>query len=92
MCERAGDYEACLKQSKILMITWIDSCSSNGWQQPAEAKARISECQSVGFLVEETKDAIALALSRTTQEGFAPYADIVSIPKVAIKRKRVIRL
>jgi hypothetical protein len=75
---------------KILVIDWIDSVSDNGWKSSDDCKARAIICQSVGFLVDENDHSVCLALSRTTQQGYMPFADLISIPKVSIKHKRKI--
>lgn len=79
------------KPPAIYIIDWVDSCGSQGWLQIGECKARVSECQTVGFLVDETKDAIALALNRVTIEGHAPFGEMITIPKFAITKKRVLK-
>ena len=75
----------------ILLIDWVDSVNSSGWKPTDECKADLLICQTAGFLVEETKDAICLALNRTTRTGYYPFGELVSIPKVAIKARRILR-
>lgn len=75
---------------KALYVEWIDSCCTNGWlqQHDIEAAGAVMTCQSLGFLVKETKDAIVLALNRSTSENTArPYGELVTIPKVAILKR-----
>lgn len=78
------------RKVKILLIEWVDSAGDPGWQHTEDIKAHLAHCQTVGFLVTETKEAIALALSRTTSNGFKPFGDIISIPKISITSKRVL--
>jgi hypothetical protein len=79
------------KPAKMLLVDWMDSASNPGWKSSDELQATICLCQTVGFLVLETDAALVLALSRGTQEGYRPYSDLISIPKVAITRRRIIR-
>jgi hypothetical protein len=79
------------KSIKVLLIDWIDSCGNSGWLDSDVCKAELSQCQTVGFLVEETKDAYCVALNRTTTKGHKPYGEIISIPKVAIKKVTLLK-
>jgi hypothetical protein len=74
-----------LKQGQILLIDWVDSSSDHGWLHRSECHASICRCQSVGFLVEQDENAYCLALSRAADNGFKPFCDLISIPKVAVK-------
>lgn len=81
------------KQPDILLIDWIDSCSTSGWQHSNDCKAEmLMTCQTVGFFVDETKDRLCVGLNRTTKEGFTPFGELITIPKVAIKRKRKLKI
>jgi len=77
---------------QILLIDWVDSYTINGWTMTSDCKAEILLCQSVGFKVDETEDAICIALNKATKDGFRPYGELMSIPKVAIKGMKVIRV
>ena len=78
------------KKNKIIIIDWVDSCSYNGWRSDDDmgCKAGTLPCQTVGYLVNKSKTAIAIAQNRTLAEGYKPYGDIIHIPKSAIKGKR----
>ena len=78
------------KKLKLLLVDWVDSAGSTGWRQTDELQPEIGECQSVGFLVSETKEALALALNRSRLPNFRPFGEIVSIPKRCIIRSRVL--
>ena len=73
-------------EEKILLIDWIDSSSTSGWQSRSECKICICTCKTVGFLVDESKDFICVALNKTTTETHQPYGDLITIPKIAIKK------
>ena len=72
---------------KIEKITWIDSCSNPGWQHWHEDDPRPIECESVGYPIGENEKAVTLAQSRSLEEGVLPYADLIHIPKTAIKKR-----
>lgn len=80
-----------MKKPNIYIVDWIDSCGQNGWLDSDSCKVELSHCQTVGFFVDETKDALALALNRTTKEGHRPFGEIITIPKCAITRKRIFK-
>jgi len=70
------------------LIIWVDSNSVFGWRHVDECVCTTTICESVGFVIDEDKGSVALAQSRNmVGEGFYPYADIISIPKVAIKKR-----
>lgn len=73
---------------KIELVVWIDSSSRFGWLDTEDSKVAIWKCQSIGFLIDETDEGIALAESRSEPKaGHKPYADVISIPKVAILKR-----
>jgi hypothetical protein len=78
------------KKTKLLLVDWVDSCGNPGWKASDELQADIVHCQTVGFFVRETKVAIVVALSRSKKTGYKPYGDLISIPKLAITRMRVL--
>ena len=45
-------------KNKIVLIEWLDSHSGRGWQtlDELEGKTEPLYCQSVGWLIKETKD------------------------------------
>lgn len=80
----------------LLLVNWVDSFSQPGWKAEediAEMGACLAHVQSVGFFVKETKRILVLGMnrSRKDQSLFKPFADIISIPKGAITRRRVLR-
>ena len=77
-------------KQKAYHIKWIDSAGNFGWQGVSE-KYTPAQCESIGFLVKESKDCITIALNRATDEGNAPYGELMTIPKIAIKRKKQIK-
>ena len=69
----------------ILWIKWIDSWGNPGWKYKTECHVDLVYCETVGFLVDETEDGIALALNKASKgEMTSPYGDLITIPKVAI--------
>jgi hypothetical protein len=76
------------KQGDIVFIEWIDSINNPGWNYKHECTVEVAYCQTVGFFVGETEDAICTALSRNCQEGVSPFADLINIPKCSVKNIR----
>lgn len=75
--------------TKIYLIDWIDSATTSGWHSGEESAC--CRNQSVGFYVKECKKSITIALSKA-EEGFVPYGDQITIPKVCIIKKKQIKI
>lgn len=69
---------------KTLIIDWVDSASSDSLNG-------IAKCQTIGFLIKETDEYVAIAQNRDTGKNFCPFGEIICIPKVAITKKRIIK-
>lgn len=61
------------------------SGTASTWNKLDEQKVKTLECISVGYLVDETKEAIALAQNVGSNGSIG---DIMTIIKSCIKRKR----
>ncbi|MEM7213049.1 MAG: hypothetical protein AAF479_14360 [Pseudomonadota bacterium] len=77
------------KKRKIELVHWIDSCTTQGWHNPGPVDYSPVECQTVGFLVEETKVYISLATSIAPDSG-AKHCDVMTIPKAVITDRQTI--
>ena len=79
--------------TKVYLIDWEDSASDSGWRHEEQlGNAGIALNQSIGYLIKENKKFITLAQSKCVSKGFAPYADLISIPKTNIKKKKQIKI
>jgi len=78
---------------KILKIDWIDSASEHGWLSTQEIKELegVAKCQTVGYLVKETKELISIAQNRSTDNTHYPFGEIITIPKVAVIKRRELK-
>lgn len=76
-----------VRRPKILLVRWIDSHTTHGWHHKEEYDARPAKCESIGYLLSETKDSLTLAQSRSRESGGIPWADFITIPKVSIKKR-----
>ena len=45
--------------TKIVVVEWLDAQAEASWEE--NVKAHLASCVSVGFLINETKDAICIA-------------------------------
>jgi hypothetical protein len=78
----------------VVLIEWVDSCSSSGWRRMSDIPAGwfcASRCETVGFLIDENDDSVTLALSRGVCETTSDFTETMTIPKVAITRRRQLR-
>lgn len=67
---------------RIYWIEWVDSMMTNGWQHDPSADKDL-KCWTVGFLIGETDDAVAVA-SSVSEPG--AVLDQITIPRVAITK------
>lgn len=81
---------------KLVVVDWIDSCSSRGWVDKESLQMSVPlPCSSVGWLLKEDKECIVIIphISDTTEDGdFRQGSGDITIPKVAIKRIVEIRV
>lgn len=70
----------------IVYIEWVDAVADVGWE--AATKAEIHPCYSVGYVIDETPEALCLALTWSHNQTNAR----MHIPKAWIKNRKVIKL
>jgi len=68
----------------ILQLRWIDAVADSGWEE--KTKAEIHHCITVGFLVDETDEALCIASTWSHNQTNAR----IHIPKAWIKDRKVI--
>jgi hypothetical protein len=75
-----------MKSPDLVVVEWVDAYHLDGWRFGEPTKATFDPCWTVGFLVDKTKDGVAIA--QTWYED--DMANIISIPKGMIRRLTVI--
>lgn len=80
------------KETRIIYVKWVDSISygSSVWTNKdvvVKSEAGLPVLESVGFLLKETADAVVIA----GHVGDGSISGDMSIPKVAIKKRRWLR-
>ena len=74
----------------IIYIEWVDAVADNGWA--SGTKAEVHECKTVGFLIDETDNALCIAstvsLSDTNARMHIPKAWIKNRRKISIETKQ----
>ena len=70
--------------AQIVQVEWIDAVADSGWE--AKVSAAIHHCTTVGFLVDETDEAICLASTWSIDQTNAR----MHIPKAWIKNRKVL--
>jgi hypothetical protein len=68
----------------IVQVRWIDAVADSGWEE--KTKAEIHHCVTVGFLVDETEEALCIASTWSHNQTNAR----IHIPKAWIKDRKVI--
>ncbi len=68
---------------KVVLLEWMDSEAAGGWQRIDNIADDVKCCGiiTIGFLVKENSDTVAVTTSISTNGG---AVDILYIPKVAI--------
>jgi hypothetical protein len=68
--------------NNIVVLEWVDAQSDAGWQE--DVKAHLSECTTVGFIVDENKESICIASTYSDPHSNAR----MHIPKKWIKTRK----
>ena len=68
----------------IIQVSWIDAVADSGWEE--KTKAEIHHCVTVGFLIDETEEALCIASTWSHNQTNAR----IHIPKAWIKDRKTI--
>jgi len=71
---------------KLVYLEWVDAVADLGWE--ANCKAELHHCHTVGYIIDETKDAICVAATWSLTMSNAR----MHIPKAWITKRKVINL
>lgn len=71
---------------RLVMVTWRDACSIDGWRSPADEDFDTADVVSVGWLLERTKKKIVLASSMCSEGGVNSVV-VIPTPWVGSVRK-----
>lgn len=71
---------------KLVYLEWVDAVADLGWED--NVKATLHECQTVGYIIDETKDAICVASTWSKTMNNAR----MHIPKAWIKKRKVLTI
>lgn len=70
---------------KIVSVDWVDSAHLSGWRDEEQVQRHdVARCQTVGFLVRESDNAVYVALSRDAGDKHTPWGDVIAIPWGAV--------
>jgi hypothetical protein len=69
----------------IIQVKWIDAVADSGWEE--KTKAEIHHCLTVGFLIDETDEALCIASTWSHNQTNAR----IHIPKAWIKDRKVLQ-
>lgn len=70
----------------IVYVEWVDAVADVEWQD--NVKAEIHPCKSIGWIVDETKDALCIACTVSMESSNAR----MHIPKAWITKRKVINI
>jgi hypothetical protein len=66
----------------VIYVEWVDAVADAGWA--TNPKAEIHPCVTIGFLIDETKEAVCIASTTSMSDTNAR----MHIPKAWIKNRR----
>lgn len=75
----------------IVYVLWADSSGYEGWQSVEDVRLEEVLCESVGFLVGETNEVLALALSHCKGHDHRELGSAIVIPKRAVLQRKELR-
>lgn len=81
-----------MTDTAIVYIRWKDAVSEEATQPVSEAKARLVELHEVGFLLNETEEAVVIGMERHGDADVQPGRWRLHIPRVSIVEMRVVKL
>jgi hypothetical protein len=73
---------------RAVEVRWVDSCHRSGWEAMARRRVeqQVSECRSVGYLLDRNADRIRLVQS--VDETLDSAAEGLTIPMCAVRSVR----
>lgn len=79
-------------KTALLMVEWVDSCTTRGWIDPHSISKHAKSCFSVGWVIHEDDTVVSLAASAglNDEDGFDSVDGHMTIPKVAIIRTKTL--
>ena len=83
-----------MKLFTLIEVTWVDSDHGSGWQLTTDylPRTRSTLCRSIGYFLRETAATLEIVQSHSNEGTHEEQVNgILTIPKVAIKRKRTIK-
>lgn len=75
--------------NKLVYVHWVDACSTDGWTSLSNVTPLMMETYTVGYLVAENKEGIAIA---STINESNDACCIMHIPKKWIKAKGTLNI
>jgi len=76
-----------MKLGDVLYVVWTDAYFIHGWDVPEDLDFDDAVIHSVGFLLEDSKKRIVIAMSKDEEEA----ADYLVIPRVWVKSTKVLK-
>ena len=77
------------KAPKMLWVKWRDTATYRGWRE--KQGCTVLDVESLGWLIEDTKGHLMIALGRSTDDDAFSWAEIQVIPKGMVIEKRVLK-
>jgi|TARA_R110001599_G_scaffold87607_5_gene233488 hypothetical protein len=71
---------------KIILVVWMDAVAETGWIKLEDAKreCQLSECVTIGYLIDRNKDRLLIACTKSENE----YNAMINIPTAWVKETR----
>ncbi len=78
-----------MAKPKAVHVRWRDAGGSSAWQ--AYDGSAIMVIESIGWLIEDTKDKLVFASSYDDQPN-RKWADVTTVPRECVVSKKVVKL
>lgn len=72
---------------KVIYVEWIDAVADGSWETHDKAED-VHLCQTIGYLIKETKLGLVIASTLSGKESNAR----ITIPKAWIQKKKIVKL
>jgi hypothetical protein len=81
-------------QVRLVLVEWLDSYSSTGWQDVEELQSSPLCCRSVGWQIRSDEQVIVLAPHLTDEHEETPLQGngLMTIPTCAVRRVQTLRV
>lgn len=75
----------------LVEVRWEDSTTTSGWRPDVEDIREPLTCWSAGYLIENTKRSVIVALNASAENSRNGFGDCITIPRACVREIRKLR-